>query len=191
MKKLLSLTTFCLLSILIVMGCKPNVKEGVSHIYGTMESKQWDGKKIFLVPMFGPQDAAHVDSVVIKDGKFEFTADSTELKIIRLDYHFRQGTQELLVVSEPGNVKVFIGRNSMTAGTPQNDSLQVWKVAVTKYNETYNQLRAEASKEGSDQLLLTKGKEIQKSLREFTGKMADRQPEGVLKKFLKLQAGRR
>lgn len=87
MKKLLSLTTFCLLSILLVMGCKPNVKGGVSHIYGTMESKQWDGKKIFLVPMFGPQDAAHVDSVVIKDGKFEFTADSTELKIIRLDYH--------------------------------------------------------------------------------------------------------
>ena len=32
-----------------------------SRIHGTMESAQWDGKKIYLVPMFGHVDAAHVD----------------------------------------------------------------------------------------------------------------------------------
>lgn len=53
-----------------------------SRIHGTMESAQWDGKKIYLVPMFGHVDAAHVDSTIIKNGRFEFATDSCEMKRI-------------------------------------------------------------------------------------------------------------
>ena len=128
--------------------------------------------------------AAHVDSVVIKDGKFEFVADTVEMKVIRIDYHYRDGVQDLLVVSEPGDIKVTIGANSISGGTPQNDSLQVWKDQIMKFNSAYNQLRMQARQEGSDQLLMTKGKEIQNQLKEYNIAFLKRQPVGVFKNFL-------
>lgn len=170
-------------SMVVMAGCK-SAEKGNSRIHGTMESNRWDGKKIFLVPMFGLQDAAHVDSVVIKDGKFEFVADTTEMKVIRVDYHYRDGVQDLLVVSEPGDIKVMVGANSISGGTPQNDSLQVWKDQIMKFNTAYNQLRMQARQEGSDQLLMTKGKEIQNQLKEYNIAFLKRQPAGVFKNFL-------
>ena len=170
-------------SMVVMAGCK-SAEKGNCRIHGTMESNRWDGKKIFLVPMFGLQDAAHVDSVVIKDGKFEFVADTTEMKVIRIDYHYRDGVQDLLVVSEPGDIKVMVGANSISGGTPQNDSLQVWKDQIMKFNSAYNQLRMQARQEGSDQLLMTKGKEIQNQLKEYNIAFLKRQPTGVFKNFL-------
>lgn len=186
MKKLILLMVIALMtvtSMVVMAGCKSAEKENC-RIHGTMESNRWDGKKIFLVPMFGLQDAAHVDSVVIKDGKFEFVADTTEMKVIRVDYHYRDGVQDLLVVSEPGDIKVTVGANSISGGTPQNDSLQVWKDQIMKFNSAYNQLRMQARQEGSDQLLMTKGKEIQNQLKEYNISFLKRQPAGVFKDFL-------
>lgn len=171
-------------SMMVMAGCKTATKE-ICRIHGTMESSRWDGKKIFLVPMFGLQDAAYVDSVVIKDGKFEFTADTTEMKVIRVDYHYRDGVQDLLVVSEPGDVKVTIGANSVSGGTPQNDSLQVWKDKMTSFNSEYNKLRMQAKQASSDDVLMTKGKEIQQALRAYNIAFSQRQPEGPFKDFLK------
>ena len=96
MKKMMLLMVIALMtvtSMVVMAGCK-SAEKGNCRIHGTMESNRWDGKKIFLVPMFGLQDAAHVDSVVIKDGKFEFVADTVEMKVIRIDYHYRDGVQE-------------------------------------------------------------------------------------------------
>ena len=170
-------------SMVVMAGCKA-AEKGNCRIHGTMESNRWDGKKIFLVPMFGLQDAAHVDSVVIKDGKFEFVADTTEMKVIRIDYHYRDGVQDLLVVSEPGDVTVVIGANSVSSGTPQNDSLQVWKDWMMKFNTEYNKLCMQARQSGSDDILMTKGKEIQKQLRDFNVAFTQRQSPGVFKDFL-------
>lgn len=186
MKKIIAILAFGLMtvtSMVVMAGCKATTKK-TCRIHGTMESSRWDGKKIFLVPMFGLQDAAHVDSVVIKDGKFEFTADTVEMKVIRVDYHYRDGVQDLLVVSEPGDVKVTIGANSVSGGTPQNDSLQVWKDKMLWFNTEYNQLRMQARQAGSDDILMTKGKEIQKALREYNAAFSQRQPQGVFKEFL-------
>lgn len=186
MKKIIAIVVFGLMtvtSMVVMAGCKSANKE-TCRIHGTMESSRWDGKKIFLVPMFGLQDAAHVDSVVIKDGKFEFTADTVEMKVIRVDYHYRDGVQDLLVVSEPGDVKVTIGANSVSSGTPQNDSLQVWKDQMMKFNTEYNQLRMQARQAGSDDILMTKGKEIQKQLRDYNMEFTKRMSPGVFKDFL-------
>ena len=186
MKKLILLMVIALMtvtSMVVMAGCK-SAEKGNCRINGTMESNRWDGKKIFLVPMFGLQDAAHVDSVVIKDGKFEFVADTTEMKVIRVDYHYRDGVQDLLVVSEPGDVAVVIGANSVSSGTPQNDSLQVWKDRMMKFNSEYNKLRMQARQSGSDDTLMTKGKEIQQQLRDFNIAFTKRQSPGVFKDFL-------
>lgn len=173
---------------LAMAGCqKPattSANDGLCHIHGTMESNQWDGKRIFLVPMFGPKDSAHVDSLVVQDGKFEFVADTTEMKIIRMDYHYRMGLQELLVISEPGDVNVTIGGVSTGGGTPQNDSLQVWKDKLNEIHEAYENLKRQAKAEGSDAVLLTEGKVIQRQHDEFNTAFARRQPDGVLKSFL-------
>lgn len=186
MKKIIAIVVFGLMtvtSMVVMAGCK-SANKGTCRIHGTMESSRWDGKKIFLVPMFGLQDAAHVDSVVIKDGKFEFTADTMEMKVIRVDYHYRDGVQDLLVVSEPGDVKVTIGANSVSSGTPQNDSLQVWKDQMMKFNTEYNQLRMQARQAGSENILMTKGKEIQKQLRDYNMEFTKRMTPGVFKDFL-------
>lgn len=186
MKKLILLMVIGMMtvtSMVVMAGCK-SAEKGNSRIHGTMESNRWDGKKIFLVPMFGLQDAAHVDSVVIKDGKFEFVADTTEMKVIRVDYHYRDGVQDLLVVSEPGDIKVTVGANSISGGTPQNDSLQAWKDQMMKFNSEYNKLRMQARQSGSDDILMTKGKEIQQQLRDFNIAFTKRQSPGVFKDFL-------
>lgn len=184
MRKKVFFLLLCVASLSIMMSCQSNDKK-LCRIHGVMESSRWNGKQIFLVPMFGPQDAEYVDSVVIKDGSFEFVADTTEMKVIRVDYHFRDGAQELLVVSEPGDVYVKIGANSTSHGTPQNDSLQVWKEHIERFNSEYNALRAQAHKDGNGNLLMTKGKEIQRELREYNAKMRENMKSGVFYDFLK------
>ena len=104
------------------------------RIHGTVGIEHLNGQRIFLVPLFGPQTAEYVDSVVIKDGKFEFVTDSAKMFKILVDYHYRNGVQTLLVVGEPGNIKVVIDSVSHAVGTPQNDSLERWKVRTEIHN---------------------------------------------------------
>lgn len=187
MKKLFAV---CLLTLGIVCyaGCTKSGNDNVCRILGVVLDSTKEGKKIFLVPVDGPQDAAHVDSAVIKDGKFEFTKDSTGMEIIRLDYHFRDNVQELLVVTEPGEVNVVIGPNSTTAGTPQNDSLQVWKDQIIRRNNAYNQLRLKNDKSPTDSVT-RQLKEMQREYLSFNKTFRARQPEGVFKDFMKRMTG--
>lgn len=116
------------------VGCAQTVQQGPCHIQGTANSNL-NGKKIFLVPMNRPATMETVDSVVIENGRFEFTSDVNEMKVIRVDYHFRSGVQDLLVVSEPGELEVVIDSISSARGTPQNDSLQHWKELTERFNK--------------------------------------------------------
>lgn len=134
MKKLMM--GMVLLMALVMAGCDSTTKPitGKCHIMGTINPK-FNGKKIFLVPMTRPATAETVDSMVVENGRFEFTADTCDLRVIRMDYHFRMGVQDLLVVTEPGNVEVTIDSISSCKGTPQNDSLQAWKERTERFNK--------------------------------------------------------
>ena len=175
------ITLMTIFAVTVMNSCSGSnsTPEPTCRIHGVMESSDWDGKRIFLVPFEGVRDSTTVDSVVIENGKFEFTADTAEMKIIRLDYHFRKGTQDLLVITEPGDIDVFIGGVSHGGGTPQNDSLQVWKDGLAKFSEEYEKLRKK-----NKSLLKTEGKEIQKRNRAFTRAMAERMPDGIFKSYL-------
>ena len=129
----LSFLPFYLFTVLLLGSCA-QTDDGRCHIKGTVVGEQYEGKRIFLVPFTGPKTAEYVDSVEIKDGKFEFTPDSVQMYKILLDYHYRYGTQELLVIGEPGIVIVTIDSISHGGGTPQNDSLEVWKNAIQQHN---------------------------------------------------------
>ena len=134
MKKILFACVITLMT-LALGGCKSEkrIVNGKCHIMGTINPK-FNGKKIFLVPMTRPATIETVDSMVVADGKFEFTADTRDLRVIRVDYHFRIGVQDLLVVTEPGDLVVNIDSISSCKGTPQNDSLQAWKERTERFN---------------------------------------------------------
>ena len=155
-----------------------------SRIHGTMESAQWDGKKIYLVPMFGHVDAAHVDSTIIKNGRFEFATDSCEMKRITVEVSARYGTQDLLVVTEPGDIQVSIGKNSRAGGTPENDSLQVWKDQLMKYSAVLNLLSKQEKYVNDTSLLKSKRKAIISQITSYTEQMKKRMSSGPFKTFL-------
>ena len=130
----------CLLALLLLCGCQ-QPSDGKCRIEGTVNGEQYEGKRIFLVPFSGPATAETVDSMEITDGKFHFEPDSIQMYKILLDYHYRFGLQPLIVVGEPGTIRVTIDSISHAVGTPQNDSLEQWKVQTEIHNRQIGLMR--------------------------------------------------
>ena len=136
----MSVLLFHLFTLSLLLGCQ-QAHDGKCHIEGTVNGEQYEGKRIFLVPNSGPATMETVDSMEIKDGKFHFEPDSMQMYKILLDYHFRFGLQPLLVVGEPGTIHVTIDSISHATGTPQNDSLEQWKVQTEIHNHQMGLMR--------------------------------------------------
>ena len=136
----MSVSLFHLFTLSLLLGCQ-QVNDGKCHIEGTVNGEQYEGKRIFLVPNSGPATMETVDSIEITNGKFHFEPDSMQMYKILLDYHYRMGLQPLLVVGEPGTVKVTIDSISHATGTPQNDSLEQWKVQTEIHNRQMSLMR--------------------------------------------------
>lgn len=117
----------------ILAGC--TTTHNACTIKGIIDAEDnRDGAWIFLVPA-GPHENSDVDSTVIRNGRFKFQPDSEMVAILRVHRDNRAGLQDLLVVTEPGIVETVISADSKGSGTPQNDSLQVWKDLTMELNE--------------------------------------------------------
>ena len=188
MKKIL----WCVMAMAVMTmfySCKQN--SNVCRIQGVVNGEQFEGKRIFLVPFTGPKSAETVDSMEIKDGKFHFETDSMQMYKILIDLRFRVGIQPLLVIGEPGEVKVVIDSVSHAVGTPQNDSLEKWKVRTEMHNRELMKMRKFAAD------LQTKGDSVQAKYiaqradsfhlvyKNYTRQLAKNMKEGVLHDFLK------
>ena len=107
------------------------------RIHGYVTNADLNGAQIFLVPLHD-QRPAMVDSVYVQDNHFEFKGHGKMrgewMADIRMDKRHRLGVESLLVVTEPGDIYVTIGSTSSSYGTPQNDSLQVWKDLTATMN---------------------------------------------------------
>ena len=142
---------FYLFTLLLLFGSCQQSNDWKCHIEGTVNGEQYEGKRIFLVPNSGPATMETVDSMEIKDGKFHFEPDSVQMYKILLDYHYRIGLQPLLIVGEPGTINVTIDSISHATGTPQNDSLEQWKIQTEIHNRQLGMMRknmAELNKRG-------------------------------------------
>ena len=142
---------FYLFTLLLLFGSCQQSNDGKCHIEGTVNGEQYEGKRIFLVPNSGPATMETVDSMEIKDGKFHFEPDTMQMYKILLDYHYRMGLQPLLIVGEPGTINVTIDSISHATGTPQNDSLEQWKIQTEIHNRQLGMMRknmAELNKRG-------------------------------------------
>ncbi|MGL4851651.1 MAG: DUF4369 domain-containing protein [Phocaeicola sp.] len=112
------------LALLLLTGCNQRT---TYYIYGEMSDHSCDNSLIFLVPAEGPQTSETVDSVYIREKKFHFKGRKEQMCILRLSHRHRLNHQEILVVTEPGEIKVYNGATGKVWGTPQNERLQQWK----------------------------------------------------------------
>ena len=109
------------------------------RIHGRVTSNDLEGVQVFLVPL-GHEEPENVDSVAIRNHEFSFKGDKHWMCEIRLSKYERDKGQNLLVVTEPGDIYVTIGPDSSGGGTPQNDSLQVWKDLTIQRNQVFGPL---------------------------------------------------
>lgn len=180
-----------LLFLVFIIGCRPIV-ETECRIHGEMGDHSRDGKKIYLVPLIRP-DSVGVDSTEIKDGKFEFMTRKNMMAIIRVELRSRYGLEDLLVVTEPGDVTVKIDSVSIGKGTPRNDSLQHWKEYTQMHNRrlmSWHMKSRDARK--VDDTVMAKAMKtlidsLQREYRHYSRALAERIEEGPLRDFLKEQ----
>ena len=189
MKKIL-LCFFMAMVTVVFYSCQKN-NPNECRIHGVVNGEKYEGKRIFLIPFYGPKTAETVDSVEIKDGKFEFTTDTMRLYKILLDFQYRMGTQPLLVVGEPGDVKVVIDSVSHAVGTPQNDSLEQWKLRTEIHNLQMRRMRTaiseleEQGSKGEADKLSRQADSIHLAYKNYTRRMAKNMEGQTLGDFMK------
>lgn len=127
-------TIFTLLAGAVLLASCSRNKEYV--IYGSVSNPDLEGAQVFLVPLENAAEE-NIDSVCIRNQMFEFRGIGEKMAEIRIEMSKGYGSENLLVVTEPGEAYVTIGPESSAKGTPQNDSLQVWKNLTEQY---YDQL---------------------------------------------------
>ena len=115
-------------------------------IHGTVTNMDLEGAKIFLVPLEN-FSLETLDSTYVHNQTFEFRGTEERMADIRIERLKRIGTETLLVVTEPGETHVTIGQVSSGRGTPQNDSLQVWKNLTKDYYQKAASLNRQDRKE--------------------------------------------
>ena len=119
------------------------------RIHGRVASNDLEGIRVFLVPL-GHEEPENVDSLEIHNHEFSFKGREHRICEIRLHRLHRDKGQNLLVATEPGDIYVTIGPDSHGGGTPQNDSLQVWKDLTIETNKLSSELRAAGLKAEAD-----------------------------------------
>ncbi len=124
---------------LIITGCHSKQHYRMD---GHLESPQYDGEKIYLVPFKNPA-VQKFDSAIVKNSHFSFDGFITkpEIEILRSRPQLRLKLQQLLVVKEPGKIIVSLGKQSSSRGTPLNDSLEYWKENKIKNDSLLFSLR--------------------------------------------------
>ena len=189
MRKIL-LCFIALAAVTMMFSCQ-SANNGKCRINGVVNGEQYEGKRIFLVPMYGPKTAEYVDSMEITNGQFHFEPDSAQMYKILLDYHYRFGLQPLLIVGEPGTIEVIVDSISHATGTPQNDSLEKWKVQTEIHNLQLAKMRksiADLQMKGDTvqaQYLAQRADSFHLAYKNYTRQLAKNLKEGVLYDFLK------
>lgn len=141
---------YILLVLLCAVGCKPSA---TMVIRGTAPA-ECEGLNIYLVPQPFPK-AEQVDSTVIRDGRFEFKVDASQVRMCDITISRKSPVpfQRLLVAVEQGELEVVIDEVSTSSGTPLNDELAEWKRVMSAAGNRADELRAEIS-EQSDQAVI-------------------------------------
>ena len=129
---------YILLVLLCAVGCKPSA---TLIIRGTAPA-ECEGLNVYLVPQPFPK-AEQVDSTVIRDGRFEFEVDASQVRMcdITISRKSKVPFQRLLVVVEQGELEAVIDEVSSSRGTPLNEALNEWKQVMSEAGNRAEVLR--------------------------------------------------
>ena len=154
---------YILLVLLCAVGCKPSA---TMVIRGTAPI-ECEGLNVYLVPQPFPK-AEQVDSTVIRDGRFEFEVDASQVRMCDITISRKSPVpfQRLLVMIEPGEVEVEIGEVSMGGGTQLNDELAEWKRVLSTAGNRADELRAEIAKQSDKAVIDSLKAEMEKAYAE-------------------------
>ena len=116
----------------LVALCMVGGKPSTSMIIRGTAPTECEGLNVYLVPQPFPK-SEEVDSTVIRNGRFEFRVDASEVRIcdITISRKSKVPFQRLLVAVEQGELETVIGEVSSSRGTPLNDTLNQWKQVMS------------------------------------------------------------
>ena len=127
----------CVLSVLcsaaLFCSCGGSTAK-VEGLTGKVTLDGYEGRYVYLETTDG--NSMKVDSATVTDGKFAFKFNDSLPLVYTLVLAASDDDQypiTLPVVSEKGNVKVSMGELVLTSGTPLNDELQDFLLAVSNF----------------------------------------------------------
>ena len=131
----------CILSVLFAMvvfcscggGGSTAATEGLT---GRVTLDGYEGRKVYLETTGA--NALKVDSATVAEGRFALTFNDSVPQVYRLVLTASDDDQfpiTLPVVSEKGHVQVVMGELVLTSGTPLNDTLQDFLLAVSNFTD--------------------------------------------------------
>ena len=146
--------TLVFLATLLFSACGSNteVKEGLT---GKVTLEGYEGKPVYLMTTDGTY--TKVDSTLVKDNKFAYTFTDSVPQVYQLVLMKEANDMFpiiLPVVSEKGHIRVSMGELVLTSGTPLNDNLQDFLLAVSNLSDKamkqekldINQVKADLAK---------------------------------------------
>lgn len=127
----------CICSILCAMvlfcscGGSTSTVEGIN---GRVTLDGYEGRYVYLETT--DLNPVNVDSTLVQDGRFTFTLHDEQPEVYTLVLKASDDDQypiTLPVVSEKGHIKASMGELVLTSGTPLNDNLQDFLLAVSNF----------------------------------------------------------
>ncbi|MFZ4457196.1 MAG: redoxin domain-containing protein [Bacteroidales bacterium] len=111
-------------------------------IDGVVSNEKLEGKTVYLCKYIG-RELTNLDSTKVVDGKFQFdgTQDTAALRVLRID---DENVNKLSFILENGDVYATLDSLSSAEGTPLNDTLVVYKKAITPFETEMENLTTKA-----------------------------------------------
>ena len=149
-----------MIGLLCACGGSNTGKEG---LFGKVLLDDYEGKWVYLETT--TNKSQRIDSVLVKNGSFSFTFTDSVPQVYRLVLgmsHDDVFPITLPIVSEKGFIRVFMGEKVLTSGTPLNDSLQDFLLAVSNLlDKTIIKEQSDMKQINADFVLLLEGAVMQ------------------------------
>ena len=134
--KIMKCVLSVLFSITLFCSCGGGNTTAVEGLTGKVTMDGYEGRYVYLETTDG--SSMKVDSTTVTDGKFAFTFNDSVPQVYRLvltNSNEDQFPITLPVVSEKGHVQAVMGELVLTSGTPLNDELQDFLLAVSNFTD--------------------------------------------------------
>lgn len=175
--------------LLLLTGCGGG--ENAPSFRGKVTLDGYEGRHVYLETTGDAQTV--VDSALVKDGRFSFSLNDSIPQVYQLV--LKETDDDIFpillpVVSEKGNLYVSMGELVYTSGSPLNDCLQDFLLAVSNLGDRKMENEADLEKYKADYAALLEGFILQNAdnvvgeyiYRTYRSKLSDRQKAVIKEK---------